>query len=52
VRTRSFPDDEHSFKSGPMRLVSSNPEARPTERDEKPALAAVESVGPIYGVPV
>lgn len=44
VREATFPDDEHSFKSNTIRLVSSNPDVQPSERDEK--------TGPIYGVPV
>ncbi len=42
VRAGAFPDEEHSFKSKPIRLVASNPEAEPKE----------EKVGPVYGVPV
>jgi 3-methyl-2-oxobutanoate hydroxymethyltransferase len=44
VRAGSFPDEEHSFKSKPIRLVASHPEAEPKE--------GVEKVGPVYGVPV
>ncbi len=43
VREQSFPDDEHSFKSTQIRLVASNPEPEPKERDEKTG---------VYGVPV
>jgi 3-methyl-2-oxobutanoate hydroxymethyltransferase len=42
VRAGTFPDDEHSFRSSTMRLVSSNPDVVP-ERDEKTG---------VYGVPV
>ncbi len=43
VRAGSFPDDEHSFRSTNMRLVASNPEVVPAEREEKNG---------VYGVPV
>lgn len=43
VRAGSFPDEEHSFRSTNMRLVSSNPDVVPAEREEK---------GGVYGVPV
>ncbi len=43
VRAGTFPDEEHSFKSKPIRLVAA-PEAEPKEGAEK--------VGPVYGVPV
>jgi 3-methyl-2-oxobutanoate hydroxymethyltransferase len=43
VRQGTFPDEEHSFRSNTMRLVASNPDVEPTERDEK---------HPVYGVPV
>lgn len=43
VRAKTFPDEEHSFKSSTIRLVASNPDVEPTGRDEKTA---------IYGVPV
>jgi 3-methyl-2-oxobutanoate hydroxymethyltransferase len=41
VRAGTFPDEDHSFRSTNMRLVSSNPDVTPTE--EKTA---------VYGVPV
>lgn len=44
VREGSFPDEEHSFRSSTMRLVASNPDVTPTERDEKS--------GSVFGVPV
>jgi 3-methyl-2-oxobutanoate hydroxymethyltransferase len=43
VRAGSFPDEDHSFRSTTMRLVSSNPEVQPAEREEKSG---------VYGVPV
>jgi 3-methyl-2-oxobutanoate hydroxymethyltransferase len=43
VREGAFPDDEHSFRSSNMRLVASNPDLEPTEREEKSG---------VYGVPV
>ncbi len=43
VRQGSFPDEDHSFRSNTMRLVASNPDVEPSERDEKQ---------PVYGVPV
>ena len=43
VRQGAFPDEEHSFRSATMRLVASNPDVQPSEREEK---------GGIYGVPV
>ncbi|MDP2271719.1 MAG: 3-methyl-2-oxobutanoate hydroxymethyltransferase [Archangium sp.] len=43
VRTGSFPDEDHSFRSNTMRLVASNPDVETTERDEKQT---------VYGVPV
>jgi 3-methyl-2-oxobutanoate hydroxymethyltransferase len=43
VRSGAFPDEEHSFRSTTMRLVSSNPEVQPVEREDK---------GGVYGVPV
>jgi 3-methyl-2-oxobutanoate hydroxymethyltransferase len=46
VRAGTFPDEEHSFKSKPIRLVASTPE--PTDA---PAEGA-EKVGPVYGAPV
>ncbi|MBI3182446.1 MAG: 3-methyl-2-oxobutanoate hydroxymethyltransferase [Myxococcales bacterium] len=52
VRAEAFPDEDHSFKSKTIRLVASNPDVKPAEREEKPALAPVEGQGPIYGVPV
>ena len=42
VRGKSFPDEDHSFRSSTIRLVASNGEAS-EERDEK---------GHVYGVPV
>ena len=44
VRAQTFPDEDHSFRSTTMRLVASNPDVTPTDRDEKS--------GAIYGVPV
>ena len=41
VRSGTFPDEEHSFKSKPIRLVASNPEAESNEK-----------LGPVYGAPV
>jgi 3-methyl-2-oxobutanoate hydroxymethyltransferase len=46
VRAGTFPDEEHSFKAKPIRLVASTPE--PTDA---PAEGA-DKVGPIYGAPV
>jgi 3-methyl-2-oxobutanoate hydroxymethyltransferase len=46
VRQGSFPDEEHSFRSGTMRLVSSNPDVVQSEPGEK------EKSGTVYGVPV
>jgi 3-methyl-2-oxobutanoate hydroxymethyltransferase len=43
VRGGVFPDEEHSFRSTTIRLVASNPEVEPSEREEKSS---------IYGVPV
>lgn len=43
VREGSFPDDDHSFRNTNMRLIASNPDVQPTERDEKTG---------VYGVPV
>ncbi len=43
VREGHFPDEEHSFRSGTMRLVASNPDVQPSEGGEKSG---------IYGVPV
>lgn len=43
VRAGSFPDEEHSFRSTNMRLVASNPDVMPAEREEKDA---------VYGAPV
>jgi len=45
VRAVTFPDEDHSFRSTNMRLVASNPDVMPSERDDK------EKSG-IYGVPV
>src|SRR5215813_3741782 len=43
VRSDSFPDEAHSFKSKTIRLVASNPDPAPaSDRDEKA----------VYGVPV
>ncbi len=44
VRAGDFPSEEFSFKSSTIRLVASNPDVQPSERDEK--------AGPVYGVPV
>jgi 3-methyl-2-oxobutanoate hydroxymethyltransferase len=41
VRAGTFPDEEHSFKSKPIRLVASMPEAESSEK-----------LGPVYGAPV
>lgn len=43
VREGTFPDEDHSFRSTTMRLVASNPDVQPTEREEKSG---------VYGVPV
>jgi 3-methyl-2-oxobutanoate hydroxymethyltransferase len=45
VREGAFPDEEHSFRSSTIRLVSSNPDLQATagERDEKSG---------VFGVPV
>ena len=43
VRAGSFPDEEHSFRATNMRLVASNPDVMPAEREEKDA---------VYGAPV
>jgi 3-methyl-2-oxobutanoate hydroxymethyltransferase len=43
VREQKFPDEDHSFRSTTMRLVASNPDVTPSERDEKSG---------VYGVPV
>jgi 3-methyl-2-oxobutanoate hydroxymethyltransferase len=43
VRSGAFPDEDHSFRSSTMRLVSSNPDVQPSEREEKSG---------VYGVPV
>jgi 3-methyl-2-oxobutanoate hydroxymethyltransferase len=43
VREGTFPDEEHSFRSNSIRLVASNPELPPSEREE---------ISTIYGVPV
>ena len=43
VREGSFPDEDHSFRSGSIRLVASNPDVVSGERDEKTG---------VYGVPV
>jgi 3-methyl-2-oxobutanoate hydroxymethyltransferase len=47
VRQGTFPDEEHSFKSKPIRLVASN-----TDAAEPPVTEGTEKVGPVYGVPV
>ncbi|MGZ3460656.1 MAG: 3-methyl-2-oxobutanoate hydroxymethyltransferase, partial [Archangium sp.] len=44
VRAGTFPDEEHSFKSKPIRLVASHPETTDAEGPEK--------LGPVYGAPV
>ncbi len=46
VRASTFPDDEHSFHSKSLRLVSSNAHPEPEHGE------GAEKVGPIYGVPV
>jgi 3-methyl-2-oxobutanoate hydroxymethyltransferase len=43
VRSETFPDDEHSFRSTSIRLVASNPDVANGEGEEKSA---------VYGVPV
>ncbi len=43
VRSGTFPDEDHSFRSTTMRLVASNPDVQTTERDEKHG---------VFGVPV
>jgi 3-methyl-2-oxobutanoate hydroxymethyltransferase len=43
VREGLFPDEEHSFRGGPIRLVSSNSDVVEEPREEK---------GGVYGVPV
>ena len=45
VREGTFPDEEHSFKSKPIRLVASNPDAESTTE-------GAEKMGPVYGAPV
>ena len=59
VREGAFPDEEHSFKSKTIRLVTSNPEvpeaagpagAAPVAADV--AEGAEVKIGPVYGVPV
>lgn len=45
VREVSFPGEDHSFRSTTMRLIASNPDVVPAEREDK------EKSG-IYGVPV
>jgi 3-methyl-2-oxobutanoate hydroxymethyltransferase len=47
VRADAFPDEDHSFKSKTIRLVSSNP-ASPSPSTS----AGEERVGAVYGVPV
>jgi 3-methyl-2-oxobutanoate hydroxymethyltransferase len=44
VRAGTFPDEEHSFKSKPIRLVAARAEAESTDGTEK--------LGPVYGAPV
>jgi 3-methyl-2-oxobutanoate hydroxymethyltransferase len=45
VKSAQFPDEAHSFKGKPIRLVASNPPSpRTGERDD--------DAGPLYGVPV
>jgi 3-methyl-2-oxobutanoate hydroxymethyltransferase len=44
VREGTFPDEEHSFRSTTMRLVSTNTDVQSSERDEK--------APGVYGVPV
>jgi 3-methyl-2-oxobutanoate hydroxymethyltransferase len=47
VRSGSFPDEEHSFKSKqPVRLVPTQPAATLTAPEE------LEKLGPVYGAPV
>ena len=45
VRAGTFPDEEHSFKSKPIRLVPVSPEVEATTE-------AAEKLGPVYGAPV
>ena len=47
VRADAFPDEDHSFKSKTIRLVSSNP-ASPAPSQG----SGEERVGSVYGVPV
>jgi 3-methyl-2-oxobutanoate hydroxymethyltransferase len=50
VRNDTFPDEDHSFKSKTIRLVSSNPSAPgPAAANQ---VQGDEKVGPVYGVPV
>ncbi|HEY0880362.1 MAG TPA: 3-methyl-2-oxobutanoate hydroxymethyltransferase, partial [Archangium sp.] len=44
VREGTFPDEDHSFRSTTMRLVSTNADVQSSERDEK--------APGVYGVPV
>lgn len=44
VREGTFPDEEHSFRSTTMRLVSTNADVQSSDRDEK--------APGVYGVPV
>jgi 3-methyl-2-oxobutanoate hydroxymethyltransferase len=46
VRAGTFPDEEHSFKSKPIRLVPATAEAEPTTAE------GAEKLGPVYGAPV
>ncbi len=43
VREGTFPDEDHSFRSATMRLVASNPDIEPKEREDRSG---------VYGVPV
>jgi 3-methyl-2-oxobutanoate hydroxymethyltransferase len=51
VRADAFPDEDHSFKSKTIRLVSSNP-ASPATAAVPSANQGEERVGAVYGVPV
>lgn len=44
VREGAFPDEDHSFRSGSIRLVASNPDVKPAEPGEEKTA--------VYGVPV
>jgi 3-methyl-2-oxobutanoate hydroxymethyltransferase len=64
VRGGQFPDEEHSFKSKTIRLVTSNPQSLEapaatlpagvpvTASTAEPAESGEVKIGPVYGVPV